>query len=104
MADPSQETTVIEAIAALRRDGFDHHFGVTRDGRVRCGACGTEHDPADMDVVTTIRIEGMSDPDDQAAVFGLSCVGCNLRGILVAAYGPTASAEEAAVVTTLARP
>jgi hypothetical protein len=101
MADPSQETTVVEAIAALRRQGFDRDFAVTRDGRVRCGACGTEHDPAELDVVTTFRIEGMSDPDDQAAVFGVSCTGCGICGILVVAYGPAASAEEAAVVTAL---
>ena len=102
MADPSQETTVVEAIASLRADGFPLDLSVTRDARIRCGACGTEHDPGEIEIVTTIRVEGMSDPDDEAVVFGLACTGCGVRGVLVAAYGPAASPEEAAVVTALA--
>jgi hypothetical protein len=43
----------------------------------------------------------MSDPDDEAAVFGLECTQCGTRGVLVVPFGPSASAEEANVVTRL---
>lgn len=49
----------------------------------------------------TVRVEGVSDPDDEAAVFGVTCLHGGARGVLVAAYGPTASADEATVLTAL---
>ena len=48
---------------------------------------------------TTATFEGASNPDDRTVGFGLRCAACGVRGVLVAAYGPTATAEEAAVVT-----
>jgi hypothetical protein len=55
-------------------------------------------------IESTARFEGASNPDDQAVVFGLHCDGCGVRGVLVTAYGPTATAEEAAVITALSSP
>jgi hypothetical protein len=97
------ETTVVEAIGGLRADGFDHDFSVSRSGGVRCGTCGTEHAAAELTLAATVRVEVMSNPDDEAVVFGLRCDHCGIRGVLVAAYGPAASAEEADVVTALLR-
>ena len=97
MADP----TVVEEIAALRARGYTADFGVTPDGELRCHPCGHTFAPSDAVIESTARFEGASDPDDQAVVFGLRCSGCGARGVLVAAYGPTATAEEAAVVTAL---
>lgn len=99
--DSSGETTVSEAIAALRREGFSADFAVTSDGHLQCGACGHLDAPQNATIDETIRFEGASDPDDEAIVFGLTCQECGIRGVLVAAYGPAASAEEAAVVTAL---
>jgi hypothetical protein len=101
MADPGDELTVTDAIASLRARGFVVDFGVAPPGLVRCGACEHLHVPDDLVVEVTLRIEGVSDPDDQAAVFGLICERCQIRGVLVVAYGPSASAEEAAVLTSL---
>ena len=101
MSQPTEETTVAEAIAALRAQGFDHDFSVTDDGQLRCGECGREFPASDAVVDATYRFEGESDPDDEAVVFGLRCGGCGIRGVLVAGYGPAATAAEAAVVTTL---
>jgi hypothetical protein len=63
--------------------------------------CGHTHLPSDVVIEGTARFEGASNPDDQAIVFGLRCTACGLRVILVAAYGPTASAAEPAVLTAL---
>lgn len=93
--------SVVEEIAALRAQGYTADFGVTRDGQLRCNTCGQIHRPSDAVVESTARFEGASNPDDQAIVFGLRCGDCGLRGVLVTAYGPTASAEETAVITAL---
>ena len=97
MADP----TVVDEIATLRARGYTADFSVTADGRLRCVSCGHTHEPSDAVIESTARFEGASNPDDQAIVYGLRCGECGVRGVLVAAYGPTASAEEAAVVLAL---
>ena len=97
MSDPS----VVEEIDALRTRGYAADFSVTADGQLRCDTCGHTHRPSDAVIESTARFEGASNPDDQAVVYGLRCDACGVRGVLVAAYGPTATAEEAAVVTTL---
>jgi hypothetical protein len=104
MATPADEITVTEAIQQLRALGYGADFSVAPGGLVRCHVCGTEHDPATLTVREVLRVEGMSDPDDEAAVFGLVCGRCGTRGVLVVPYGPAASADEAAVLTHLANP
>lgn len=95
--------TVAEEIATLRTRGFTADFSVTRDGQLRCNTCGHNHEPSDIVIESTARFEGASNPDDEAIVFGLRCDVCSVRGVLVTAYGPTATAEEAAVITALGR-
>lgn len=97
MSDP----TVVDEIEALRARGYTADFSVTPDGELRCNSCGRTHAPGVAVVESTARFEGSSDPDDEAVVFGLRCETCGSRGVLVAAYGPTATAEEAEVVTAL---
>ena len=94
---------MLDAIAALRERGFDADFSVTPEAHLRCGVCGLDHSPEDAVIEATYRFEGASNPDDEAVVFGLRCRRCGVAGVLVAAYGPSASAEEAAVVTALGR-
>jgi hypothetical protein len=94
---------VVEEINALRACGYTGDFSVTRDGHLQCNPYGHTHRSEDGVIESTARFEGASNPDDQAIVFGLRCGTCGVRGILVAAYGPTATGEEAAVVTALSR-
>ena len=100
MSDP----TVIEEIAALRTRGYTADFSVVAGGRLRCDPCGHVHPASDAIIETTARFEGPSNPDDQAIVFGLRCRACGVRGVLVTAYGPTASADEADVILALVPP
>ncbi|MBA2609181.1 MAG: hypothetical protein H0U92_09605 [Actinobacteria bacterium] len=103
MREPDAETTVSEAIDALRVKGYDADFSVSEEGLLRCGQCGHLHAPEDAVVNVTYRFEGASDPDDEAVILGLTCGACGSRGVLVAAYGPSASPEDAAVVAALGR-
>ena len=81
--------------------GYENDFSVTADGQLRCGVCGQSHSPRGATVELTSRFEGMSDPGEEAVIFGLRCLHCDARGVLVAAYGPSASVEDAAVVAAL---
>ena len=95
------EITVVEQIAALRAEGYDTDLSITADAQLRCGSCGHLHRAEDVVIERTARFEGESDPDDEAVVFGIRCRVCSARGVLVAAYGPTASSEEAEVIPSL---
>jgi hypothetical protein len=93
--------TVVAEIDALRARGYVADFSVASDGRLRCDTCRGTHAPSEAVVESTARFEGTSNPDDQAVVFGLRCDACAVSGVLVAAYGPTASREEGMVITGL---
>lgn len=94
--------TVVDEIATLRAAGYEADFSVTSGGQLRCATSAHTLQPAAAVIESTARFEGASNPDDQAVVFGLRCRECGVRGVLVTAYGPTASSEEAAVITALA--
>jgi hypothetical protein len=95
------DPTVIEELSSLRRRGFHADFSVTPAGLLRCGACGEAHQPSEAVIESTARFEGASNPDDQAVVFGLHSEACGRLGVLVTAYGPTATAAEGAVISAL---
>lgn len=96
--------TLVNALEVLRKQGYVADFSVTPNGQLRCDTCLHQLRPSDAVVESTTRFEGASNPDDQAILFGLRCDGCETRGVLVAAYGPAATAEEAAVLTALSSP
>lgn len=97
---PPSGLTVLEAIEQLRAAGFADDMSA-RDGHVSCGHCGHLHAVEELDVQTILRVEGASDPADEALIAGLACSSCGARGLLVAGYGPTADPAEAAVIRQL---
>ena len=89
--------TLLDATRRLRANGFDVDFSATARGRLRCAACGIEHDPESMRIVEVVRYEGASDPADETILLALSCTG-GRRGLYSAAFGPaTAEADVAAL-------
>ena len=96
------ELTMIDALSSLRAAGYDVDFHA-ESGRLVCGSCSHAIDPADIEVERVFRFEGESDPDDEAALFGLRCDHCDLRGVYVVAYGPSISDEDAAVLPALVK-
>jgi APA family basic amino acid/polyamine antiporter len=101
VSDPTDEVTVVEAIAVLRDAGFADDLSVAPGGAIRCGRCTNLHRAGDAVIGATLRVEGISDPDDEAVVFGLTCSHCGSRGVLVASYGPSASGDDIDVITAL---
>lgn len=101
MADlPDADYTLADALGELRTAGFGVDFSVD-DSHLRCGSCGKRGNPREARIERTVRFEGVSDPDDEAILFGLVCSHCGARGVLVAAYGPLASPEEDDVMRAL---
>jgi len=102
--DGNAEMTLVEAMARLEGAGFGADFHVVAGPRaqVKCGSCGVTMAPADIEVVRVLRLEGESDPAEEAMVAGVRCVACGCRGVLVASYGPMADPADADVVAALA--
>ena len=92
---PSDHTTMTDVIARFEADGFTGTFEIGDDGCVACLTCGGSTDPCDVPLLAIRRLEGASDPADMAAVITSQCPHCSTRGVIVARYGPEASAGEA---------
>jgi len=98
---PAPET-VTEAVDLLAREGYVDDLRICRDG-----IAARDHDeahPVHSTIVDhTFRFEGPSDPADEAIVLGVQCTEWGSKGVIVAAYGPDADPEEAAVLVALTR-
>lgn len=92
--------TVLEASARLRAKGYAADFHASEDGLLRCGGCLADHDPSAMVIDEVVRYEGASDPDDETILLALHCH-CGRSGLYVAAFGPSASAADVAVLERL---
>lgn len=95
---PAGPSTMIELLADLRGQGFERDMYVTADGLVSCGACGHAAAPTDLVLHALRRLEGASDPADEAAVLAVECRVCGGRGTTIVRYGPEASPQDAAVL------
>ena len=92
--------TVTDAVALLEAAGYASNFEVTPDAVV-CPGCARAHPSAELVVERTFGFEGATDPGDEAIVLGVACPSCNLRGIVVSAYGPDADPHLIALVERL---
>ena len=97
---PQQHRHESSQLEALREAGFDRDFEVRgRDLVLR------DHGPVDprgLHIDAQYRFEGASDPDDESLVLGLHDPGSGARGVLISAYGPSASGSEAEILSVLA--
>lgn len=92
--------TLSEAMNRLRGAGYTVEYRAMPNGMLRCDACDTEHDPADLVIDETVRFEGDTNPGDEAILVALQCE-CGARGLFSAAYGPDTTPEEAQVLQAL---
>jgi hypothetical protein len=107
MARPPPQTEgqgLHESHRQMEAKGFGEQFKVAKEGRVLCISCGTESPAKAFAVDSQKRVEGVSDPADEALVVALHCPACGARGALTLAYGPRAGRDEAAVLADLPPP
>ena len=95
--------TLVEAMERLRSIGYVNDFSATSGGHLRCEVCRSNHDPAAISIIETVRFEGDSNPDDESILLALECE-CGALGQYTAAFGPDTPAEDALVLHSLIRP
>lgn len=94
-------STLLEALEQLRDKGFDRDMFVMADAKVRCGSCHQDTAPKDLNLLELVRLEGVSDPSDEAAVLALQCTRCGARGTAVVRFGPEAGPQDDAVLSAV---
>lgn len=94
--------TLSEAINRLRSAGYGADFVPTEDGKLRCPACNSSHEPSEMHIDEELRFEGESDPADMSLLLALTCE-CGTKGLYSTQFGAEIGPEDAAVVRALPR-
>lgn len=95
------DRTLTSLLKLLRDEGFERDMFVTGSATLRCGVCGQESLPSQVAVHAVRRVEGASDPADEAAVLALSCPACGARCTAVVRYGPEADPQDGEVLRRL---
>lgn len=96
------ELSLSQTVDDLTARGWTAEFAAVDGAQLICGTCGAAVSPTEVHIDSVNRFEGASDPDDEAAVFALSCDG-GCKGVYVVAYGPSMSGNDADVVAQLSR-
>lgn len=92
--------TIPEVARRLRAAGYVVDFTATEQGNLRCGECGSEHAPAEMQIDETVRYEGVTNPADETILLALDCE-CGKKGLFYAGFGINASTADARVLRNL---
>jgi copper chaperone CopZ len=92
--------TLTDAAVRLRALGYVSDYEATPDGHLECSQCRSRARPEDVEIHTTVRFEGDSNPDDEAILVAIAC-GCGELGQYSAAFGPAASALDADILRRL---
>ncbi len=104
MPDESPDPTdrpLSTVIDDLERDRGTSQFRAVEGAEIQCLTCRVTSPAADQRNDAVARIEGASDPEEQAAVVMVRCPHCGAEGSLILRYGPAASPDEAEVLRAL---
>jgi len=85
MLEPSETSTLIDALNDAAERGFTESFIVT-GGRLRARDSGALFDSDQVTICAYERFEGISDPDDMSILYALK-TRSGVRGTLADAYG-----------------
>jgi len=91
-----EEPSISDLVEELRGRGYTCDLVPTPEGGVRCSECDVEVPATQATIDVYHRFEGASDPSDMAlvAAIRLPTSGSDCLGVLVVAFGPTASSED----------
>lgn len=76
--------TAVEAMTWLKQQGYREDFNLDYNC-IRSGS--TRLAPDDFGIEHIFRIEGATDPGDEAVVYGIASPKTGIKGILINAYG-----------------
>ncbi len=100
---PVEPECLSRAVDRLTAAGYTHELRAEAAG-LRDVTTGRLHAPEELVVDETVRVEGLSDPGDEAIVLALRDQAGRLRGTYVAAFGSSASTADAAMLPRLRTP
>jgi hypothetical protein len=98
---PVEPESLSQAVDRLTAAGWTHALGAVAGGRLRDLGTGVEFDPDELRVDESVRIEGPTDPGDEALVLALSDRRSRLRATWSVAFGAQATEADAEVLRRL---
>lgn len=90
-----------EVVRNYELHGFPSQFVTRPGGNVRCVSCHRDNPARWVKLLALHRLEGESDPDEEAVVAALECPACEERGTLALSFGPSGSIEDRLVLSLL---
>lgn len=93
--------TITDFLADFAKEGYHGTFRTRPEGRLECGECHEALDPGRVTLHSIRRVEGVSDPDDMAAIAALRCPECGARGTATFCVGTTCPPEDGLVLRAL---
>lgn len=84
-----QYDTLLQAINALRQQGYTADFNLKEDC-LECQLAEINLYPHEFEIDKIFRFFGASDPDDESILYAISSDKFNLKGIMVNGYGVSA--------------
>src|SRR5262245_31028041 len=100
---PVEPECLSRAVDRLTAAGYTHELRAEKAG-VRDLTTGRLLVPEDLVVDETVRIEGLSDPGDEAIVLAVRDRDGRVRGTLVSSFGSGSASAEAEVLPRLTTP
>lgn len=101
MPTMSDEQDIPEILREYEAKGFTGQFSVREAAMMHCHGCSEDSPAAQVPVEAMHRLEGNTDPEDEAIVLALECPACGAWGTAVLPYGPASGPEDAAVLAEL---
>ncbi|HWB62650.1 MAG TPA: hypothetical protein VG603_03995 [Chitinophagales bacterium] len=91
--------TITEAVADLKKRGYDRDFNL-RETRIECTTSGKQLSPEEFEITEVYRFEGNTDPGDEMVLYAIES-NDGMKGTLVNAFGPYSNPVSDALVAKL---
>jgi len=98
---PEQYDTLLQAIEALRKQGYTEDFNLQANC-LDCRDATLQLHPHEFEIDKVFRFYGPSDVDDESILYAISSDKYDVKGILVNGYGVSSDALTQAMVAKLA--
>jgi len=92
--------TLVEAVAALRTEGYTEDFDLRSDC-IDCRDATLRLFPHEFEIDKVFRFYGPSDPDDESILYAISSESLGIKGLLVNGYGVSADPLTAEMIKKL---
>jgi hypothetical protein len=97
---PEQYDTLLQAIEALRQQGYTEDFNLQANC-LDCRDATLQLHPHEFEIDKVFRFYGLSDVDDESILYAISSDKYDVKGILVNGYGVSSDALTEAMVEKL---